>query len=274
MDSLLSLLERFKYAAMFGVLFLCGLGLPIPEEVTLLASGLAVGWQQADFVLASVACVLGILAGDLLIFTMGRVFGRTFLASRPMQWVLTEKRQRKITVLFAKHGSKAVFFARFFAGVRIGVYAYAGQHGMGVFRFLFLDFLGALISGPTSIFIGKIAAERIAEPEDARAFAENMVRQGHHWLYAILGLVAAAIIVHWLIRRRRARKSAVAPVTPSLITTSEFSSPESPAAGSSLSTGPESSGSGPGSSGPESSPSTGPESSQSTGPKREPERVG
>jgi membrane protein DedA with SNARE-associated domain len=218
MDTLLSLLERFKYAAMFGILFLCGLGLPLPEEVTLLASGLAVGWKQADFLLASIACVTGILAGDLLIFVLGRVFGRSFLASRPMQCILTEKRQAKITGLFAKHGAKAVFFARFFAGVRIGVYAYAGQHGMGVFRFIFLDFLGALISGPTSIFIGKIAAERIAEPEAARAFAEDLVRRGHHWLWLILGVAALLLVLHWLIRRRRAQKNA-APDEPRPIST-------------------------------------------------------
>jgi membrane protein DedA with SNARE-associated domain len=229
MDSLLSFLlgflARYKYAAMFGVLFLCGLGLPVPEEVTLISSGLAVGWKQADFLLASAACVAGILAGDLLIFVMGRVLGRKFLASRPMQWILTEKRQRRIDELFAKHGSKAIFFARFLMGVRIGVYAYAGQHGMGVFRFLFLDLLGALISGPTSIFIGKLAAERIAEPEAARAFAENLIRQGHHWVWAILAAVAAAMALHWLIRRRRARMDAAAPLAPPRLTSAHASPP-------------------------------------------------
>ena len=36
-------LARYKYLAMFGVLLLCGIGLPVPEEVTLILSGLAVG---------------------------------------------------------------------------------------------------------------------------------------------------------------------------------------------------------------------------------------
>jgi membrane protein DedA with SNARE-associated domain len=190
---------------MFGILFLCGLGLPIPEEVTLLASGLAVGWKQADFWLASGACVLGILAGDGLIFLLGRTFGRKFLGSPLMRWILTEKRQAKIHDLFAKHGAKAVFFTRFFAGVRIGVYAYAGQHGMSLVRFLFLDLLGALISGPTSIFIGKFAAERMAEPEEAKAFAEKVIREGHIAIYIIAAVIVVSIGIHWLWKRRGRR---------------------------------------------------------------------
>jgi membrane protein DedA with SNARE-associated domain len=202
MDTLLDLLARYKYAAMFGILFLCGLGLPIPEEVTLLGSGLAVGWRQADFWLASLACVLGILAGDGLIFFLGRIYGRRFMGTALMRWVLTEKRQGKIHDLFARHGAKAVFFARFFAGVRIGVYAYAGQHGMSFARFVFLDLLGALISGPTSIFIGKFAAEKMAEPEEAKEFARKVLHEGHTVLYIAAAVLVLAFAIHWIWQRR------------------------------------------------------------------------
>src|SRR5262245_59039003 len=87
--ALLNLVDQYKYATMFGVLFACGLGLPLPEEVTLIASGLAVGWEKAHFFWASVACVAGILAGDAFIFAMGRYFGRSFLAMKPMRILLT-----------------------------------------------------------------------------------------------------------------------------------------------------------------------------------------
>src|SRR2546422_11638981 len=120
MDSLLSLVGRYRYAAMFSVLLLCGLGLPLPEEVTLIASGLAVGWEEANFWVASLVCVAGILTGDSVIFALGRYHGQRFLTSRPMQWILTERRLSKIHNLFSKHGTKAVFFTRFFAGLRIG----------------------------------------------------------------------------------------------------------------------------------------------------------
>ena len=211
LETVLELLRSYKYTAMFGVLFLCGLGLPLPEEVTLVAAGLAVGWEEANFWWASVACVAGILAGDSLIFAMGRYCGRWFLEARPMRWILSPRRQRKVQRIFDKHGRKTVFFARFFAGVRIGVYAYAGQHGMSWVRFLFLDFLGALISGPTSIFLGSFAAQKLADPEDAAETAKKLIHDGSYWIYAVVGFFVLLAVVHWLWENRRGKSQGQKP---------------------------------------------------------------
>ncbi len=47
MSTILDWLLDLRYLAMFGILVLCGMGLPIPEEVTLVGSGLMVGWHKA-----------------------------------------------------------------------------------------------------------------------------------------------------------------------------------------------------------------------------------
>jgi membrane protein DedA with SNARE-associated domain len=207
MDALEALLRRFKYLAMFGVLFLCGVGLPVPEEVTLLASGLAVGWGWADFTFASIACVAGILAGDCIVFALGRYWGRAFRSSRATRWIFTRKRQAKVRRLFSQHRSKTVFLARFFAGLRIVVYAYAGQHGMSWSRFLLLDLLGALISGPTSIAIGWFAAVKIADPAEARQFAHHLLTRSAHWLYLALFAGLVLMVAIWLWKRYRERRA-------------------------------------------------------------------
>jgi len=211
LNYVLGLLSRYKYFAMFGILLLCGTGVPLPEELTLIASGLAVGWREADFWLASLACLAGILGGDTLIFFLGKYWGRQFLAWRPIRRILTRRRQIRVQKLFAKHGNKAVFFARFFVGVRIGVYAYAGQHGMKWSRFFLLDLLGGLLSAPTSIWVGKFAAERIADPEEARDFAQRLIHQGGVWLYAGIGVLVLAGVLHWLWARRNRKKADALP---------------------------------------------------------------
>lgn len=221
LDTILALLSRYKYAAMFSILVLCGLGLPLPEEVTLLASGLAVGWREADWFLASAACVSGILVGDSIVFALGRYWGRPFLASRPMRFLLPPRRQAKVQKLFAKHGLKAVFFARFFAGVRIGVYAYAGQHGMAWTRFFVLDLIGALISGPTSIWIGKFAAEKLADPHEARALAEHVLKQGQVWIYLGVGVLILLGVLHWLWGRHGSRRTPSPEAPPDAVPESE-----------------------------------------------------
>lgn len=209
MDVVLDYLVEFKYLAMFGILFLCGVGLPLPEEVTLVGSGLLVGWGQAEFLPACIACVLGILAGDSIIFGLGYFFGQRFLNSGPMCFLLRPKRQEKVAKFFSKHGNKAVFFARFFAGVRIGVYAYAGSRRISWFRFLFLDFLGAMLSGPVSVWIGQWAARKFAENEtEAAEKAMQIVHTAGHWILLSIAGLLICYVIFWIWRRRRSRSVA------------------------------------------------------------------
>ena len=208
MESVFSFVNRFKYLAMFGILVLCGLGLPIPEEVTLLASGVAGGWEDARYLPACLACTAGILLGDSVIFWVGRGYGRRLFASRFGRWLLPKRRQARVRRAFFKHGKKTVFFARFVAGLRIGVYAYAGQHGMRWGRFLFLDFLGCVVSVPTSIWVGKFAAENFADRDRAHKYAQELLSKGHTWLYCVIGFLVVYAVAHYLWNRWRDRRVA------------------------------------------------------------------
>jgi membrane protein DedA with SNARE-associated domain len=208
MNTVLALVSEYKYVAMFCVLLLCGLGLPLPEEVTLISSGLAVGWGVADFWIASATCVCGILAGDCVVFFAGRHLGGRLLDSRIMRFLVPQRRQKRVAKFFAKHGTKTVFFARFFAGLRIGVYFYAGQHGTRFLTFILLDLAGAVISGPTSIWVGKFAAHKIADPALAHRYAADLLHRGQQWLYLAIGLLVATMIAHAVYNRIRDRRLA------------------------------------------------------------------
>ena len=61
---------------------------------------LTVGWERADFVYSSIACILGILAGDSMIFGLGYIFGERFLRCRPMRMILSTRRQKKVGKFF------------------------------------------------------------------------------------------------------------------------------------------------------------------------------
>ena len=198
LDTVLSLLRSHKYFAMFSVLFLSAVGLPVPEEVTLIASGFAVYWEGANYWLASLACVLGILASDAIIYAMGRLWEHKLLTSRPILFVLSEKRQARIRRLFERHGSKAVFIARFVPVLRFGVYSYAGQHRMSFAKFLLLDLLGALISGPVTILVGVYAGGKLADPARAAELANRIVREERQWIYAVVGGLVFLMAVRWL----------------------------------------------------------------------------
>ena len=207
---LLAWLQEYQYLAMFGVLFLCGIGLPIPEEVTLISSGVIVGFGLADFWIASIVCVAAILIGDSIIFFTGRKLGQSF----PDSWFIRAINNRKVHRQFEKHGTKAVFFARFLAGVRIGVYAYAGQHGMRWPKFIFLDLLGALISGPTSVFFGMWAAEKLLaddnsegkpDPLAALEKAEGIYEEYKYVVLLVIAALGAIVIAYAVYKIKRYR---------------------------------------------------------------------
>jgi len=195
-------IAQYRYLAMFGILFIGALGVPIPEEPVLIASGLAVGWGEAEFFKACLACVAGILAGDIFVFTMGRYYAARFLSIPPFKWIFTSRRQVRIRELFRKHGNKTIFIGRFVPAIRFGVLVFAGQHKVPWNRFLLLDVTAAAVSGPLVVWVGKFAADRIGDPEEAAEFAHRVVRDGSHWLYGAIALAVGYFLVRHLLRKR------------------------------------------------------------------------
>lgn len=149
-----TLFLEYSYVAVFGVLLLCGLGLPLPEEVTLIAAGVVVYEGRAELLPMMIVTVVGILVGDSLLFYFGRRFGPTVLQRKWIARLLHVERMNKVRREFDRHGNKAVFFARFFAGIRGLVYFTAGTLGMRYRTLLLLDLLGALLSAPISVWLG------------------------------------------------------------------------------------------------------------------------
>jgi membrane protein DedA with SNARE-associated domain len=151
---LLGYSEPFIYAGLFLILFLCGLGLPIPEELTLLSGGFFVSLGITRFYPTLAIGFLGILGGDLTIYAIGKRWGQDFLNHRHLRKILTEKRLERGRQFYRDHGNKTIFIARFISGLRVAAFFAAGTMGIKFGKFLLHDFLGALILIPLLILLG------------------------------------------------------------------------------------------------------------------------
>ena len=138
--------ERGSYLGIILFLTLTGLGLPIPEEVPIVAAGVASRAQALKWYYALPACLVGALLGDSLMYFIGRFFGARVLREHPW-WsgFLTPERERTIEQLIQKHGIKAFFVARFLVGLRSPFYLTAGILRVNYRWFLFADFICASI---------------------------------------------------------------------------------------------------------------------------------
>ena len=194
LDFLIGAISDFRYLAMFGILFLSAMGVPLPEEPLLVASGLSVGWGTSSYGGTCLACLAGILSGDLWVYFLGRRGGEWFLRTRLGSFVFSEKRQAKIERLFARHGLKTVFFGRFIPAVRFGVFFFAGRHRMKLGTFMGLNILGALVYAPLWIWLSAVAGERLARTPAATRLAERWVGEGSMVLLGLVVVIVGGLI--------------------------------------------------------------------------------
>jgi len=178
-------IEHFTYLGLFVVLMLCGLGMPIPEDVALLAGGYLAHRGITRYPITLAVSLLGVVAGDNSLFFLGRRFGTGLVRYFTLAWPGRQQQIERIEHFMRRHGARAVFYARFLAGLRALIYLSAGSFGVRPAVFLLYDLLGALISVPIVVTLGYIFGKQI----------EMMVRYigGFERLIVIVAILSAAI---------------------------------------------------------------------------------
>lgn len=141
----------FNVPARLGYLALAALvggestGVPLPGETALIAASLLA--RRGDMAIELVVAIAAAAAvvGDNVGYLIGRRGGRRLLLRRgPFE------RQRRELIdrgerFFARHGAKAVFLGRWFAGLRITAAWLAGIHHMPWRTFLLWNALGGVL---------------------------------------------------------------------------------------------------------------------------------
>jgi membrane protein DedA with SNARE-associated domain len=141
-----NLLTTYGYAAVFLIVGLESIGIPLPGETTLTLAALYAGSTHrlsiGGIILAATA---GAIIGDNIGYLLGRVGGYPVLR-RYGHYVRVDEHRVKIgRYLFDRHGGKVVFFGRFIAILRTYAAFLAGTMRMAWRRFLFFNAAGGLV---------------------------------------------------------------------------------------------------------------------------------
>lgn len=129
------------YSALFSILVLSGVGLPMPEEVTLLFGGYLAYAGFIHFWPAVYVLLLGNITGDIAGYCVGRFFGDWMYRTLFSRFQLTAKLFKKGEEYFARHGERIVFFTRPLIGVRAAIPLLAGHFKMNFFKFVLFDII-------------------------------------------------------------------------------------------------------------------------------------
>ncbi len=97
-----SFFVEYGYAAVFFVLVICGFGVPIPEDLTLVTGGVISGLGYTNSHIMFAVGMLGVLVGDGFMFAAGRIWGQKILKFKPIARVMTPKRYAQVQEKFDK----------------------------------------------------------------------------------------------------------------------------------------------------------------------------
>ena len=175
--------------AILASLLAGGVGVPIPEELPLLAAGYLIWRGDVPLVLALAICMLGVCAGDALLYGLGRLgWVRRMLS--PATLAIVERQ-------YGRHGTKMLIAARFAPGLRSFFLIAAGAGRMPMRRFIPLDLASALVATLLWPSAGILCAERFQ-------IVISWVSRTHQWV--AIALIAAASCAYLLVKAPWRRK--------------------------------------------------------------------
>src|SRR5512141_2685203 len=91
-DQLQAFGPHLVYLCIYAMLLLSAMGMPLPEDLTLVAAGYLTGKGLAQPIPVAVVGILGVVTGDQFVYSLGRRFGPRIVRHRWFSRVLPEKR--------------------------------------------------------------------------------------------------------------------------------------------------------------------------------------
>jgi membrane protein DedA with SNARE-associated domain len=193
-----SYIQHFTYAGLFAVLILCGMGLPVPEDLALLAGGYLAHRGVVQYPMTLIVALLGVVAGDNCLYLLGRRFGTSLVAYLGLGRPRSQRQIQRLREFMHRYGHRAILYARFVAGLRALVYLTAGSLGVKYGRFFIYDLAGALISVPIVVTLGYLFANQIELVLHYLGGAEKLI-------WVVIALVVAIIAMRMLMFTRGER---------------------------------------------------------------------
>ncbi|MBI4012559.1 MAG: DedA family protein [Candidatus Rokubacteria bacterium] len=197
MSALQQLVEQFTYLGIFAVLLLASLGVPIPEEMPIVAAAVLAHEEVVRWWLALATCLVGVLSGDVVLYWVGHHWGEHVLNWRPVRFILSRGREERLKAAYRRHAVKTVVTARHVMGLRAAAFLTAGIARVPFWLFLVVDAGAALVGVPLAFGLAYFFTDQLEE-----VLAD--VRRVERWLIllGLLALAAGLALAAWRRNRR------------------------------------------------------------------------
>ncbi len=190
------------YGFIFAMLTASSFGLPIPEEVTLIAAGIVghfalhpedypppyPGAEPVNPYTLAVVSFLAVFLSDLLIYWLGRFGGYYLRRSEKLKRLVESAVFKRAESLIQKYGAWMAGVFRFTPGLRFPGHLACGLARLPQWKFWLVDGTAALLTVPTQILLVAFYGEAILE----------YIKQFKMVIAVIIVLILAIVIVRKL----------------------------------------------------------------------------
>jgi len=192
-----TLVEHFPYVGIFLLLILGGIGLPFPEDATLILTGFLVAQDVMKPIQAFLAVYPGLLISDFFLYWVGKKYGRMLVLHKRFQKIISPEQLSGLEEKFKRRGVWVVLIGRHFLGLRAQIFLVAGVMRMSAIKFLLAD-------GTTSLLtIALMGGIGYAGGNSMEILKQNVKRIEH-----IAILILAILVTAWILYKSfKAKKS-------------------------------------------------------------------
>jgi membrane protein DedA with SNARE-associated domain len=196
-EALQEFVDNFTYLGIFAVLLLGSLGVPIPEEMSIIAAAVLSHASIVRWWLALPICLLGVLSGDMVLYWVGRHWGEQVLQWRLVRLVLAPAWEQWLKAAYRRHALKTVVMGRHLMGLRAAAFLTAGSARIPFWKFVVADAGAALFGVPLLFGLAYFFTDQI------KAITAN-VHRADRWLglAGLLALAALLVVGVWRWHRR------------------------------------------------------------------------
>ncbi len=199
-DQVQGWMEVGGYFLLFGLLFSCGLGVPVPEDIPLTLAGFFVAQGKMDLGLACVLAWCGIIGGDCVLYHLGKKYGLNITKVPLIGKHVTRARIEKAEHLFERYGIWVVGFGRMFAGIRGAMVVAAGTIRYNFLKFVIADGVAAIVSGGLFVALGYWGGKKVGDPKQ---FMKDVVEPYKHWFFLGVLLLVVFVVAYFWWRSKR-----------------------------------------------------------------------
>lgn len=193
-QQVLAWITQYSYLAIFSLLVLGIVGLPVPDETLLTFTGYLVFKEHLSLPLAYGTALAGSITGITISYWLGRTFGLTLIHRYGRYLRITEEHLQKAHAFFERAGHWSLTFGYFVPGVRHFTAYAAGMSELEPPRFAAYAYAGAALWVGTFITLGYFLGERWEA-------VEKNIHQYMVWVAIGIVILAAAFLIWRKLRK-------------------------------------------------------------------------